>query len=84
MTTYEKVQTIIAEVLGISQENITLDSTLSSLKQNSPADSLDMVELVMTAEEEFDLEIKDDEVNDFLPDINTTVREIVRFIDDHR
>ena len=55
--TQQKVVTIIAEKLSISQENITLDSTFKDLG----ADSLDIVEMIMNFEEAFGIEIKDED-----------------------
>jgi len=69
MSVESKVKEIIAEQLGINEEDISLDSSLSD---SLGADSLDVVEIVMALEEEFDLEITDedadkfDAVNDFV------------------
>ena len=53
---FEKIQAIIAEELGIEEENIQLDSHLTD---DLGADSLDAVELIMKIEQEFDIEIDD-------------------------
>lgn len=53
---FEKVAKIISEQLGIEEEKITEDA---SFVDNLGADSLDVVELIMAFEEEFDLEITD-------------------------
>lgn len=50
----QRVQEIIAEQLGIAEEEITLQSTLSN---DLGADFLDMLELLMTFEDEFEVEI---------------------------
>ena len=69
MSVESKVKEIIAEQLGINEDDISLDSSLSD---SLGADSLDVVEIVMALEEEFDLEITDedadkfDAVNDFV------------------
>lgn len=54
---FEKVQSIIAEQLGVSVDSVTLDS---SLVEDLGADSLDMVELIMAFSDEFDIDIPDD------------------------
>ncbi|HSP46832.1 MAG TPA: acyl carrier protein [Clostridiaceae bacterium] len=53
---FEKVKAIMADKLSISEDEITMDSTFEDLG----ADSLDIVELVMALEEEFDIEISDE------------------------
>ena len=54
---FEKIKEIIVEQLGIEESEITLES---SFVDDLGADSLDLVELIMTFEEEFDKEIPDD------------------------
>lgn len=54
---FEKVQSIIAEQLGVSADSVTADS---SLVEDLGADSLDMVELIMAFSDEFDIDIPDD------------------------
>lgn len=54
----EKVKSIIVEQLGIEESEVELES---SFIDDLGADSLDTVELVMAFEEEFDLEIPDEE-----------------------
>lgn len=58
METFEKIRALIAEQLDIGEDKISLDTTFEDID----ADSLDVVELVMALEEEFDLEIADEEV----------------------
>lgn len=55
---FDKVKEIIAEELGIEEEEIKLDSDLS---EDLGADSLDAIELIMAVEEAFDIEIADSE-----------------------
>ena len=59
MAVTEKVKSIIVEQLGVDEEEITPDA---SFVDDLGADSLDTVELVMAFEEEFGIEIPDDEV----------------------
>jgi len=55
---FARVREIIAEQLGIDEDEIKLES---SFIDDLGADSLDLVELIMALEEEFDLEIPDEE-----------------------
>ncbi|OGQ49976.1 MAG: acyl carrier protein [Deltaproteobacteria bacterium RIFCSPLOWO2_02_FULL_47_10] len=60
MSAESKVKEIIAEQLGINEEDISPES---SLTDDLGADSLDIFEVVMALEEEFELEISDEEVD---------------------
>ena len=55
---FEKIKTITAEQLGIDEDEITMET---SFADDLDADSLDMVELMMSLEEEFDLEISEED-----------------------
>lgn len=54
---YDKVANIVAEQLGITLEDITMETTLEDLN----ADSLDVVEVIMELESVFNMEIPDEE-----------------------
>ena len=56
---FEKIKEILADQLNIDEEEITMGS---SFIDDLGADSLDIVDLIMTIEEEFDIEIPEDEV----------------------
>jgi acyl carrier protein len=56
--TFDRVQAIIAEQLGVEPEKITPDAEFVA---DLNADSLDLVELIMSLEEEFSIEISDEE-----------------------
>ena len=58
MSLEERIAEIIVEQLGVSREEISPDA---SFVEDLGADSLDLVELVMAMEEEFDVEIPDDD-----------------------
>ena len=58
MGLFEKIQKVISERLGVKPEEIKLES---SFVDDLGADSLDTVELVMALEEEFEIEIPDEE-----------------------
>jgi len=69
----DKVVEIVCNQLEISKEDVTPES---SLVEDLGADSLDTVELVMAFEEEFDLEIPDDEAENI-----TTIKSAVDWIE---
>ncbi len=70
---FDKVREIITRQLGIDPESVQMESRLiDDLK----ADSLDIVELVMDLEQEFDVEIPDED----LPKVQT-VADIVNFLE---
>jgi acyl carrier protein len=58
MAIAERVKSIIVEQLGVDQEEVTLEA---SFTDDLGADSLDIVELVMAFEEEFGIEIPDED-----------------------
>ena len=76
MAVADKVKSIIIEQLGVDEEEVTLDA---SFVDDLGADSLDTVELVMAFEEEFGLEIPDDDAEKI-----TRVKEAVGYIDSHK
>lgn len=55
---FEKLQSIIAEVLNVDAEEITMDTTFVD---DLGADSLDVFQIIMGIEEEFDIEIPSEE-----------------------
>ena len=69
---FEKVREIIVEQLGVEEDDVTMES---SFIDDLGADSLDIVELIMALEEEFDLEIPDNEAEKI-----TTVGDVVEYI----
>ncbi len=71
---FEKLQRIIAEQLNIEEDAITLSS---SLKEDLGADSLDIFELVMALEEEYNTEFNQED----LTEINT-VEDIIKYLAD--
>ena len=72
MAVAEKVKAIIVEQLGVDEEEVTADA---SFVDDLGADSLDTVELVMAFEEEFGIEIPDEEAEKI-----SNVREAVDYI----
>ena len=75
MSTFERVQKIICEQLEIDSHLVTEDASISG---DLGADSLDLVDLSMSIEEEFNLEVPDDAL-----DHVRTVGDIVKFIEDN-
>lgn len=69
----EKVKEILAEELDLDMEEIKAESTLQG---DLGADSLDVVEIVMALEDEFDLEIPDEETANI-----KAVQDIVNYIE---
>ncbi|MBR2744044.1 MAG: acyl carrier protein [Clostridia bacterium] len=69
---FEKVKKIVEEQLGVSSENINMNSTFVD---DLSADSLDIVELVMGIEEEFEIEIPDTDAEKIV-----TVGDVVEYI----
>ena len=74
--TFNKVKEIIVYRLDVDEAKITLEA---SFKDDLEADSLDVVELVMELEDEFDLEISDDDAEKI-----ATVGDAVSYIDSNR
>ncbi|HCW05017.1 MAG TPA: acyl carrier protein [Clostridium sp.] len=72
---FEKVREIIADKLSLEEDEIKMES---SFVDDLGADSLDLVELVMALEDEFDMEIPDEEVEKV-----TTVSDVVEYIKTH-
>ena len=70
----EKMKEIIADQLGVSEDEVTLEA---SFKEDLDADSLDLFELVMALEEEYDVEIPSDD----LAELNT-VGGVINYLKD--
>ena len=71
----EKVKAIIVEQLGVTDTAVTMEA---SFIDDLGADSLDIVELIMALEEEFDLEIPDSDAEKVV-----TVGDVVEYIKDN-
>jgi len=73
---FEKVKEIIVEQLDVDESQITMEA---SFRDDLEADSLDVVELVMELEDEFDLEIADEEAESI-----NTVGDAVNYIEENK
>ena len=73
MSTFDKVKAIVVEQLGVDEAEVTIDSTFID---DLGAVSLDIVELIMAFEEEFNVEIPDDVAEKI-----KTVKDTVEYID---
>ena len=71
---FDKVKKIIVDQLDVEEDKVT---EAASITDDLGADSLDVVDLVMSFEEEFDIELPDDQVEKI-----KTVGDIVKFIEE--
>lgn len=72
----EKIKAILSEQFDVEEDDITADSNLAD---DLGADSLDVVDLLMSIEDEFEVEIPDTEVENL-----KTVGGLVQYIEDHK
>jgi len=70
---FEKVRAIVAKTLNVDEEKITLET---NLVEDLGADSLDAVDLIMSLEEEFGMEIDDDSAQQ-----SKTIGDLVAYIE---
>ena len=75
-----EIQRLVADLLGLKPHDVGVNTPLSKLKK--PADELDMVEIIMSIEERFDIEIKDDEIggSDINAVTNITVNQLADMV----
>ena len=72
---FEKVRAAVVDQLDVDADKVTMGA---SIIDDLGADSLDIVDLIMTLEEEFDVEIPDEEVEGM-----KTIGDIVKYIEDN-
>jgi len=73
MSVLEKIKTIVAEQLDVSQEQVVPEA---SFVDDLGADSLDLTELIMAMEDEFGLEIDDDKAQEL-----RTVQDVISYVE---
>lgn len=72
----EKVKAILAEQFDVDEDKITVDT---DLQEDLGADSLDVVDLLMSIEDEFEVEVPDEEIENI-----KTVGALVSYIEDNQ
>lgn len=73
---FDKVKAIIVDQLGVEEEEVTMEA---SFIEDLGADSLDIVELIMALEEEFEIEVPDEDAEKLM-----TVGTAVEYIKEHK
>ncbi len=72
--TFDKIKEIIIEQLSVDEDAVTMDT---HLMKDLEADSLDAVEIIMAIEDEFEIEIPDEDAEKF-----QSVADIVKYVED--
>jgi acyl carrier protein len=72
---FEKVKAILSEQFDVEEDSITPETTIA---EDLGADSLDVVDLLMSIEDEFEIEVPDDEIENI-----KTVGGLVKYIEDN-
>lgn len=75
MDTFERIRELLAEQLELDADDITMDS---DIMEDFDADSLDVVDMIMALEDEYNIEVPDEAVENF-----RTVGDVVRYVEDH-
>ena len=73
---FEKIRALLSEKLDIEEAEITMESKLA---EDLGADSLDVVDLIMAIEDEFEVEVLDEDIEKVV-----TVGDIVNYVNDNR
>ncbi|MFV0413233.1 MAG: acyl carrier protein [Oscillospiraceae bacterium] len=72
---FERIRQILVDQLDLEEDRITMDSDII---EDLEADSLDVVDLIMSMEDEFGVEVPDDQIENF-----KTVGDIVRYVEEN-
>ena len=72
---FDKIRSIIMEQLSVGESMVTMDT---NMMKDLEADSLDAVEIIMAIEEEFDIEIPDEEAEKF-----QLVSDLVKYVEEN-
>lgn len=73
---FEKVKEILCQQLDVEEDKVTMEASISD---DLGADSLDVVDMLMSLEDEFDVEIPDEEIENI-----KTVGDLVHYIENHQ
>lgn len=73
---FEKIREILAAQFDVEEDSITLET---DIQQDLNADSLDIVDIMMSIEDEFDFEVPDEAVEEV-----KTVADLVKYIEDNQ
>ncbi len=76
MENFDKVKEILVDVLGVKEEEVKLES---KFVDDLGADSLDLVELIMSFEDKFGIEISDQDAEKIV-----TVKDALEYIESHK
>lgn len=71
---FDKLKELVADQLGVEEDEVTMEATM---QDDLGADSLDLVDLVMSVEEEFGVKVADEDLENI-----KTVGDIVNYIED--
>ena len=71
---FDKLKELVVDQLGVEEDEVTMEA---SMQDDLGADSLDLVDLVMSVEEEFDVKVADEDLENI-----KTVGDIVNYIED--
>lgn len=72
---FERIRELICDQLDLEEDDVTMES---DIMEDFEADSLDLVDLVMSIEDEFNIEVPDDQIENF-----RTVGDVVRYIEEN-
>ena len=71
---FEKLKMILSQQFDVDEENITLET---NIENDLGADSLDVIDIIMAIDDEFEIEVPDEEVENI-----RTVEQLVKYIED--
>ena len=74
--TFDKIKNILAEQLDVDADTLTMETDIG---KDLNADSLDVVEILMSIEDEFDVEIPDEEIENI-----KTIGDLVKYIEENK
>ena len=72
---FETIRSILCDQFDVDEDAVTMDT---AIQEDLNADSIDVVDLVVSIEDEFDIEIPDEEIEDV-----KTVGDVVKYVEEH-